>query len=167
MDVRQWAAREKVHQQKGGSQAPPGQKESKHLIHSKTEAGTQIDAIRASGSMWIFLLLLLGRSRLFRQHLARRSGSTAHNNLPVARARLEEASRIQPASPQAWMGLAQTYWKLKLPDLARTAAAKAESAAPDSPVVLHGLAYFYSETGDPARAASLEARYAEKTPRGP
>jgi tetratricopeptide (TPR) repeat protein len=62
------------------------------------------------------------------------------------------------------MGVAQTYWKLKLPDLARSAAAKAESAAPDSAVVLHGLAYFYSETGDPARAAPMEARYAEKTP---
>jgi tetratricopeptide (TPR) repeat protein len=69
-----------------------------------------------------------------------------------------------PASPQVWMGLAQTYWKLKLPDLARSAAAKAESAAPESPVVLHGLAYFYSESGDPAKAAPMEARYAEKAP---
>ncbi len=31
--------------------------------------------------------------------------------------------------------------------------------------MLHGLAYFYAETGDPARAAPLEARYAEKAPR--
>jgi tetratricopeptide (TPR) repeat protein len=114
--------------------------------------------------MWILLLLLWADPASFENALRAGLEALQHNDLPVARARLEDASRMQPANPQVWMGLAQTYWKLKLPDLARAAAAKAGSAAPDSPVVLHGLAYFYSETGDPARAAPLEARYAEKTP---
>jgi tetratricopeptide (TPR) repeat protein len=114
--------------------------------------------------MWILLLLFWADPASFENTLRAGLEALQHDNLPVARARLENASRMQPASPQVWMGLAQTYWKLKLPDLARAAAAKAGSAAPDSPVVLHGLAYFYAETGDPARAAPLEARYAEKTP---
>jgi tetratricopeptide (TPR) repeat protein len=114
--------------------------------------------------MWIFLLLLWADPAAFENTLRAGLEALHGNNLPVARARLEEASRMQPASPQVWMGLAQTYWKLKMPDLALSAAAKAESTAPDSPLVLHGLAYFYSETGDPAKAALLEARYAEKTP---
>ena len=114
--------------------------------------------------MWIFLLLLWADPAAFENTLRAGLEALHGNNLPAARARLEEAARIQPANPQVWMGLAQTYWKLKLPDLARSAAAKAESAAPDNPLVQHGLAYFYSETGDPARAAPLEAHYAEKTP---
>jgi Flp pilus assembly protein TadD len=114
--------------------------------------------------MWIFLLLLWADPAAFENTLRAGLEALHGNNLPIARARLEDASRMQPNSPQVWMGLAQTYWKLNLPELARSAAAKAESAAPDSPVVLHGLAYFYSETGDPAKAAPMEARYAEKTP---
>jgi tetratricopeptide (TPR) repeat protein len=114
--------------------------------------------------MWIFLLLFWADPAAFENTLRAGLEALHGNNLAAARARLEEASRMQPASPQVWMGLAQTYWKLQLPDLARLAADKAESAAPDSPLVLHGLAYFYSETGDPAKAAPLEARYAEKTP---
>jgi len=114
--------------------------------------------------MWIFLLLLWADPAAFENTLRAGLEALQANNLPVARARLEDASHMLPASPQVWMGLAQTYWKLKLPDLARSAAAKAESAAPESPVVLHGLAYFYSESGDPAKAAPMEARYAEKTP---
>jgi len=114
--------------------------------------------------MWIFLLLLWADPAAFENTLRAGLEALHGNNLPVARARLEEAARMQPASPQVWMGLAQTYWRLGLPDLARPAAAKAESAAPESPMVWHGLAYFYSETGDTAKAAALEARYAEKTP---
>jgi tetratricopeptide (TPR) repeat protein len=114
--------------------------------------------------MWIFLLLLWANPASFETTLRAGLEALRGNNLPVARARLEEASRMQPASPQVWMGLAQTYWKLQLPDLARSAAEKAGSTAPDSQVVLHGLAYFYSETGEPAKAAALEARYAEKSP---
>lgn len=114
--------------------------------------------------MWIFLLLLWADPAAFENALRAGLEALHGNNLPAARARLEDASRMQPNSPQVWMGLAQTYWKLGLPDLARSAAVRAESAAPESPLVLHGLAYFYSETGDPAKAAPLEARYAEKTP---
>lgn len=114
--------------------------------------------------MWIFLLLFWADPAAFESSLRAGLEALHGNNLPVARARLEDAARMRPANPQVWMGLAQTYWKLRLPNLALSAAVKAESAAPENPIVLHGLAYFYSETGDAAKAAPLEARYAERTP---
>jgi tetratricopeptide (TPR) repeat protein len=115
--------------------------------------------------MLILLLLLWADPAAFDNMI--RSGLEAlqANNLPLARTRLEAASKLQPDNARVWLGLAQTYWRLKLADLARSAAAKAESSDPDNPVVLHGLAYFYSETGDAAKAAPLEARYAAKAPR--
>ncbi len=115
--------------------------------------------------MWILLLLFWADPASFDTALRTGLEALHDKNLPVARARLEDASKIQPNNPKVWLGLAQTYWKLKLADLAQSAAAKAQSADPENPVVLHGLAYFYTESGDPAKAAPLEARYAEKAPR--
>jgi len=115
--------------------------------------------------MWTLLLLLWADPASFDNAL--RSGLEAlqSNNLPVARARLEDAGKMQPNNSRVWLGLAQTYWKLGLADLAHSAAARAQLADPDNPVVLHGLAYFYSESGEQAKAAPLEARYAEKAQR--
>ncbi|HTT60240.1 MAG TPA: tetratricopeptide repeat protein [Bryobacteraceae bacterium] len=115
--------------------------------------------------MWIFLLLLWANPASFDSALRAGLEALQANNLPVARAKLEEASKIQPRNYTVLLGLAQTYWRLGLPGLAHTAAANAQSADPDNPIVLHGLAYFYDEAGEPAKAAPLEARYAEKTPR--
>jgi tetratricopeptide (TPR) repeat protein len=118
-------------------------------------------------NVWIFLLLFWANPASFDDALRAGLQALQNNSLPVARAKLEEASRIQPHNASALLGLAQTYWRLGLADLARAAANQAQSADPDNPVVLHGLAYFYSESGDPARAAPLEARYAAKAPRDP
>src|SRR5260370_40302976 len=115
--------------------------------------------------MWTLLLLLWADPALFESALRSGLAALQSNNLPVARARLEDARKMQPNNSRVWLGLAQTYWKLRLADLAHSAAAKAQSADPENPVVLHGLAYFYSESGEPAKAAPLEARYAEKAQR--
>jgi tetratricopeptide (TPR) repeat protein len=117
--------------------------------------------------MWIFLLLLWADPASFDNALRTGLEALRGDNLPVARASLEDASKMQPNNAKVWLGLAQTYWKLRLPDLAQSAAAKAQSADPENPVVLHGLAYFFSESGDPAKAAPFEARYAEKAARDP
>ncbi|MGA2135368.1 MAG: tetratricopeptide repeat protein [Bryobacteraceae bacterium] len=117
--------------------------------------------------MWMLLLLFWANPSSFDTALRAGLEALQSNNLQLARARLEEASAIQPQNPQALLGLAQTYWRLRLPDQAHAAAARAQSAAPNNPVVLHGLAYFYSETAEPAKAAPLEARYAENAPRDP
>jgi tetratricopeptide (TPR) repeat protein len=115
--------------------------------------------------MWMLLLLFWADPASFESALRRGLEALQRNDLQVARTRLEDASRIQPDNSRVWLGLAQTYWKLRLADLARSAAGKAHAADPENPVVLHGLAYFYSESGDPGRAAILEALYAEKAPR--
>lgn len=117
--------------------------------------------------MWIFLLLLWANPASFDSALRAGLEALHNNNLPVARARLEEAAGIQPQNPKVLLGLVQTYWRLGLANQAHAAAAKAQSADPENPVVLHGLAYFYSESGDPGRAAPLEAQYAAKAPRDP
>ncbi|HUE00875.1 MAG TPA: tetratricopeptide repeat protein [Bryobacteraceae bacterium] len=117
--------------------------------------------------MWILLLLLWANPASFDAALKAGLEALESNNLPAARAKLEEASKIQPQNAKALLGLAQTYWRLALPDMAHAAAARAQAADPENPIVLHGLAYFYSETGEAAKAAPLEARYAEKTPRDP
>jgi Flp pilus assembly protein TadD len=117
--------------------------------------------------MWMFLLLLWADPASLDNALRAGLEALQRHDLPVARARLEQAARIAPGNAKVWLGLAQTYWKLHLSDLAQSAAAKAQQAEPEDPLVLHSLAYFYAETGDPAKAAPFEAQYANKTPGDP
>lgn len=97
---------------------------------------------------------------------ALRAGLTALNNndLATAQKQLESATRLDPRKAAAWMGLAQTYLKQQKKDAAERAASKAESLQPEDPKIQHALAMFYSETGNFAKAAECEARYAQKTP---
>ena len=115
-------------------------------------------------TVWILFLLFWANPVSFDSTLRAGLEALQANHLLVARAKLEEASRIQPKNSTVLLGLAQTYWRLGLTGLAHSAAARAQSADPDNPIVLHGLAYFYNESGEPAKAAPLEARYAEKAP---
>jgi tetratricopeptide (TPR) repeat protein len=96
-----------------------------------------------------------------------KSGLTAlnQNQLSTARAQLEAAARLQPENPEVWLALAQTYHKLNQESTADTAIHNAEAHAGNNPVALHGLAFFYSETGRYEKAASYEARYAEVAPK--
>jgi tetratricopeptide (TPR) repeat protein len=109
---------------------------------------------------WLFLLLLADPFET-----AYRAGLAALNNndLGVAESQLESASRLQPQNAGVWLALAQTYWKLKKAQASQAAASRAESLAQD-PAVLHGLAFFYSEASNFARAAELETRYAASAP---
>ena len=85
------------------------------------------------------------------------------NNLALAESRLEAASKMEPRNPRVWLALAQTYWKLHKSPAAEAAARKAELFSTGAPI-LHGLALYYSETGNYATAAGLEARYAQSDP---
>jgi tetratricopeptide (TPR) repeat protein len=93
------------------------------------------------------------------------SGLIALNqgNLTLAEAQLQAASQIQPRNPGVWLALAQTYWKLHELPAAQAAAQNAESFGKD-PALLHGLAVYYSETENFAKAAALEARCAISSP---
>jgi tetratricopeptide (TPR) repeat protein len=78
-----------------------------------------------------------------------------NNNLTEAKQSLEEASRLQPANPKVWLGLAQAYLRSKQTGQASAAAKRAETLAEDDATVRHALALFYSETGDFAKAAGM------------
>ncbi len=108
----------------------------------------------------MFLLLFAGSFET-----AYRAGLTAlnSNDLATAQTRLESASRLEPRNARVWLALAQTYGKLRKPQASARAARNAETFAKE-PAVLHGLAFYYSEAANDAKAAELEARYAESTP---
>jgi tetratricopeptide (TPR) repeat protein len=95
------------------------------------------------------------------------AGITAvkQNDLPGAQANFEEVLRLDPKHVGAWLLLAQTYAKLKKPDSALAAARKAEEFGGEDPDTLQALANLYSGlVPDPAKAAELGTRYAEKRP---
>ena len=94
------------------------------------------------------LLLLFASAGSFDQLLHAGLAALNANDLPAAQFQLEAATKADPRRAQAWVALAQTYFKLKKPQLANSAALKAESLAPDDPVIIHGLAFYYSETGN-------------------
>lgn len=86
------------------------------------------------------------------------------NDLTIATASLQKASEIQPTSSHVWLALAQTHLKSRKRTLASSAASRAAAGAGNDPVLLHGLALFYSGMGDWAKAAAYEERYAEQAP---
>ena len=112
-------------------------------------------------------LLLTAASATFESTYRAGVEALEKNNLAVARTQLEAAAKLQPRNTQVWLALVQTYFKLNQPKLAADAAVHAETLAPSDPVVLHGLAFYYTEAREPLRAAALEARYADKSPQDP
>ncbi len=96
-----------------------------------------------------------------------RAGLTALNNndLTTAQSQLEAAAKLQPKNPQVWLALAQTYFKADKTKSAELAVAQAELLGANDPLVLHGLAFYYTQARNPAKAALYEARYAQRNPR--
>jgi tetratricopeptide (TPR) repeat protein len=82
------------------------------------------------------------------------------NDLVHAREFLERAAKVDPRSAVVWVALAQTYLKSGQKDMAVQAAGHAEQFGADIPPVQHALALFYTGTGDLARAAEWERRFA-------
>jgi len=82
------------------------------------------------------------------------------NDLVHAREFLERAAKLDPRSAVVWVALAQTYLKSGQKDMAVQAAGSAEQFGANSPPIQHALALFYAGTGDLARAAEWERRFA-------
>jgi tetratricopeptide (TPR) repeat protein len=82
------------------------------------------------------------------------------NDLVHAREFLEKAAKLYPQSAVVWVALAQTYLKSGQKDMAVQAAGRAEQFGANTPPVQHALALFYAGTGDLARAAGWERRFA-------
>jgi tetratricopeptide (TPR) repeat protein len=112
----------------------------------------------------IFIVLLAAAAPTFEQAYQAGLAALNANKLAEAQFSLEAASKLQPRNPQVWLALAQVFFKQNKNDLANASALKAEAAAGTDVRVLHALAFFYTEMRNPARAASLEARYAERNP---
>jgi tetratricopeptide (TPR) repeat protein len=101
--------------------------------------------------LWLLLLLFADSFDTdFRTGLI----ALKEGNLAVAQSSLESASKLQPANPRVWLALAQTYWKTNKPAEAQAAAQRAETLTRD-PAILHGLAFYYSETENNQKAADL------------
>ncbi len=94
-----------------------------------------------------------------------REGMTAlgQNNLTKAQTSFEQATRLAPKDPRAWLLLAQTYAKQKNEKSALAAAQKSELLGGEDPRILQGLANFYATlVPDLPKAAKMGELYAEK-----
>jgi Flp pilus assembly protein TadD len=85
-----------------------------------------------------------------------------HGQLAEARKDLEQARAADPKNAYISSSLAEVYLRMREPKLARRAAETAERLGGGSdPILAHALAMYYSEAGDLAHAAKLEAIYAQ------
>jgi tetratricopeptide (TPR) repeat protein len=109
----------------------------------------------------LLALLLLADSAQATKLLQQGLINLQQGDLSQARQALEESSHLDPANPYTWSSLAETYLRLKLPQLAADAASKAESTGQGNPAIAHALAMYYSRNSDFARAATFEQQYAE------
>ena len=110
-----------------------------------------------------FLLCILAgalAAQSFEDELRRGLLALSGNDLAQARQSLENASRAKPDNAIVWAALAQTYLRVHETALANEAAGRAARLAPADSPVQHALAMFYSETGDFAKAANAETKYA-------
>ena len=111
----------------------------------------------------VLVFLLASNSNAFQSAFVAGLNALNKNDLETAQAQLETASRLEPRQAEVWLALAQTYLKQHKADAADASATKAEQLGPENPVVLRGLALYFSERGSLEKAADIEARYASKS----
>ncbi|HEX4229115.1 MAG TPA: tetratricopeptide repeat protein [Bryobacteraceae bacterium] len=114
----------------------------------------------------LFLLALLAFSGPPQPASLLREGLIAleHGQLSEARKDLEQARAADPKNAYISSSLAEVYLRMREPKLARQAAETAErQGGGTDPILAHALAMFYSEAGDSAHAAKLEATYAQSS----
>jgi len=110
------------------------------------------------------LLLFLAASATFEESFRAGLLALQRNDLSTAQTNLEAAAKLAPENWRVWIGLAQTYWKLKESVKADAAAAKAEALAPRDPQVQSTLVIYYGESGRSVKAAEAQARYSALVP---
>lgn len=82
------------------------------------------------------------------------------NDIASAQQDLKKAVQLNPQSSLAWAALGQAYLRGKQTQLATEAVAHAEKLGASDPLTEHSLTIFYSESGDYAKAAAWERRFA-------
>ena len=114
--------------------------------------------------MTLVLLLFLAASATFEESFRAGLLALQRNDLSAAQTNLEAAAKLAPDNGRVWIGLAQTYWKLKANVQADAAAAKAEALSPRDPLVQSTLAIYYGEAGRALKSAEAQARYSALVP---
>ncbi len=111
--------------------------------------------------MLLVLLFLFADPQAATSLLQRGLIALQHGQLVQARADLEQASKADVNNPYIWSSLAEVY--LRSGERAKSAdsAARAEKTGRDNPLVAHALAMYFSEAGQPDRAATFEEHYAQ------
>ena len=110
------------------------------------------------------LLLLLAASSAFDESFKAGLLALQRNDLPAAAANLGAAAKLEPNNGRVWIALAQTYRKLRDTPKAEEAASKAASFGAADPLVLKTLVIYYSESGQTAKAADAQAKFAVLEP---
>ena len=114
--------------------------------------------------LFVLAVLIAGPARA-QDPLEKGIAALQKHDLAVAQAAFEEASRRAPGDPVPWVWLARVEAEAQKPGEALEAARKAEALGGDDPKVLQTLANLYaSSIPDPAKAADLGRRYAERSP---
>lgn len=111
-------------------------------------------------------LLAAAATPQFQARIQEGMAALEQNNLVKARTSFEQATRLAPRDPSAWLMLAQTCARQKNEKDALAAARKSETLGGSNPQILQGLANFYATlVPDLPKAAALGQRYAELSPR--
>lgn len=111
-------------------------------------------------------LLAAAATPQFQARIQEGMAALEQNNLVKARTSFEQATRLAPGDPAAWLMLAQTCARQKNEKDALAAARKSETLGGSNPKILQGLANFYATlVPDLPKAAALGQRYAELSPR--
>lgn len=107
--------------------------------------------------------------RMLARLLLRQASNTRNNTFDTSMLRraieeYETVTRLDPRDAASWVMLGRLHSALENRSAAERAFEKALEAEPDNEDALVGLAAVYSDRGEPARAADLLKRAAEKTP---
>src|SRR5262245_12132231 len=106
--------------------------------------------------MRLGLLLLLAASAFsatFEESFRAGLLALQRNDLAAAESNLEAAAKLQPENGRVWVALSQTYRKQNQSAKAGVAASKASALGRTDPVVQSTLVLFYTESGEPVKAA--------------
>jgi tetratricopeptide (TPR) repeat protein len=114
--------------------------------------------------VFLALFLFLAASPTFEESFRAGLLALQRNDLSSAETNLGAAAKLAPNNGRVWIALAQTYWKQKDVQKADDAASKAALRGAGDALVQSSLVIYYSESGQPAKAAEAQAKYALLVP---
>lgn len=114
--------------------------------------------------MAFVLLLLFAATASFDESFRAGLLALQRGDLREADVQLSAAAKIEPKNARVWVALARVWWKMDRGKQAGDAAGKAGELGTSDAVVQSTLAVFWTDAGQPLRAARSQARFAELSP---